>query len=355
MTTVQEIHASLLNSSVVLNTLEFPKARVRAGVCPAVFLHLLTNQNDKFISRENLERVCKKYDLKLAPSFAFNDTIPYLNQLEIEEFKLHPTLENYTPMQNETPKLSDNTELVRFMMHFWGKRNQTISIGNRGFVGFGNSIRNPYMVNLSTTCTGSLDMLKFLLPLGDKLAIEVSYDWDSYEEDKKQWEYETLSNIVGCCSQFNETDYYRLHLIIEKEVDGMPLFYREEINNGRNDLVDFIQAEMHINDFGSNMLTNITVSINGLTIAETYLNYLKKEKDIKLPEFCTMVVASDQYFAYQQTFVEKDEWELVLPENVDLRSHSGVGFPDPIYLIPVTGGYLIVTMWGDEENIEEVK
>ena len=63
------------------------------------------------------------------------------------------------------------------------------------------------------------------------------------------------------------------------------------------------------------------------------------ENDGRMP---VMIVASKNEFDLSDTYVE-DGWELKeLPK-------------DPIVLYPVHGGYLVVSKWGKEEDIDEIK
>lgn len=374
--TVKEIHETLVEACEEVRNIVTQKTEVLDGsyhykaIHPLLLVHLVDNPNDKFIPRTKLKDICIKYGLKIAPAFAFEGVLPKINDweavggefqniptenaIEVCDFKLHKYLHDWKPYSYQEPKDRSGIMPSKYLVDFWRKRNTSININTQR-----SNIDTDTMygdVSVSLQLNSIIDTQKFLLHLGEGFALEFVYDDEALKRSKA---FAKNMNLESCMT-YNTCDYYDVFLIKEeKDQYGQPLVYRKNISNriGPSVLKQYTQ-EFSVGSFFMDMRVSddtyiIDVVLDSFIIASECWLYEQNQNNMKLGSFTPMVVASDQYFKYLESFELKDGWEYSLPRRIEMKGSGGFGAPDPIYLQPVMGGYLVVTMWGDEEEIIE--
>lgn len=310
-----------------------------------------------FITEKQVKDICLDHDLVVGPSFAFTDEMPEKNKLEAEWFK------NGFKYNKQT------------LLDFWFDSDIDFNQSSHDF-GYHiiNRLRGRTMANIQLNWDGQRDEAILTLEAINESSNPIFFfaitDWLGIEvvpNKPKMLSFDGLIETEDLCEQkrfcyhgtevvCNDFDPYTVNItILSKNPDAgqflrLPVDHRVVRGVARRfDRGDtFLPgARFMVGQHVNSIEVDLFRVLDTLHSAYQSLHYLSLEQFVD-----QKIIASESHFD-TSGFRVVDEYKL----EPDFRNYGGGGgfVPDPIVLQPVKGGYLVVTKWGEEVDVDEVQ
>lgn len=248
----------------------------------------------RFMTDDAVIELCKKYGLLQGPIDRYTDSIPDKNQQHIIDFKIDDSL------------LDSSVNILQKINTMWPSSRGNIRVRDMGLDHIGNALR---LVNRNL--------------LSDR--------------------YEANQNLVKACKDLILAYCAKAEMEVDEAYSD--IFIRENRLLSYTDVSGEIKSHLVPASFYTpSSSSEITKAFRDAQIE------LKKHESTKI---CFRIIAAPHMFDMTDMIVSEDM--KVVPEDDEVveMKLKPVRIPDPIVQVKVKGGWLNVTAWGEEAELDE--